>query len=138
MIEFEPEAEFTMKARYEDAIKDVYDHSEMFDGENIKEGFEYPSSKRKHIFDFFDGCRLVISRERVAVGNILHVSASFRKGYGNDNMDFEERLELIVLRVNELRGEPLTGAVRIVSFEDIIHMVYEENQTLPLGNPILN
>lgn len=140
MIEFEPEFEFTMKARYKDAVAEVYNHSDMFEGDKLKDDIESPSSQRKHVFDFHDGCRLAISRERMigAISTILHISASFRRGYTNEEMSEQELLALAIRHTNELRGKEMQGAIRVLFCGPIVHLLYDENQLVPPADPRLN
>lgn len=79
MLPAAPESMEVAKARYPEAIREVYDFT---DDPNAVMGD--PGSKRKHIFDFEDGLRLIVTRERmpalhrgrVCVVMLVHVSAS--------------------------------------------------------------
>lgn len=72
----QPETLIDAQRRYPAAVAEVYDV------ESIKLGtVDPPSRHRRHVFDFADGLRLIISRERYEDGRLLvHVSASFACG----------------------------------------------------------
>jgi hypothetical protein len=71
-IETEPLA--AMKARYPKALEFLYDSIAITKGNAIRPG-ECASS----VFNFADGTRLIVSRERMPDGSVvLHFSASFK------------------------------------------------------------
>jgi hypothetical protein len=73
-VEAEPLA--AMRARYPKALEFVYDSTAIITGNAIRPG-ECASS----VFDFTDGVRLIVSRERMPDGSVvLHLSASFKNG----------------------------------------------------------
>ena len=135
-MDFEPEIEGSLKQRYSDAVVDVYDCLEV-----SKNPESRPGNKRKHVFDFFDGCRLIVSKERFPDGKLmLHFSASFKDGYFSQKSSHQEILGIVVDKVQELRGEPFKGAVQCIMIKDVVHLMYEENQIVPLPgtNPMWN
>lgn len=71
MLPFEPELEESLKARYSDAVREPVDIERL--GKNPE---DRPGLKRKHVFDFFDGLRLIISKDSSGSVTALHVSAS--------------------------------------------------------------
>ncbi len=79
MIPFQPETIDEVKRRYPSAVRDVYDTKQIHLGHQ-----ERPSNQRKHVFDFFDGMRLIISHETGEIkpsdcDEFVHVSASFEE-----------------------------------------------------------
>ncbi len=62
-----------------------------------------PSQHRRHVFDFDDGLRLVVSRDRVAERQCLHVSAS-----GTDKF------------LKKYQGRPKAAALRIAGAVQLI------------------
>jgi hypothetical protein len=60
-VPWTPEAVDALRARYPDAVIDVYDHNAIATG---RQGL--PGNQPKHVFDFPDGLRLIISRDRQA------------------------------------------------------------------------
>jgi hypothetical protein len=65
-----------LRARYGEAVRDVYDHACIAAGQQNR-----PSNQRKHVFDFQDGLRLIVSRDRTFVGRTgVFVSASLMPG----------------------------------------------------------
>ena len=131
-IDFEPELEETMKARFAEALEPVYDAGVPVEGMR-------PGQERKHVFDFFDGSRYIVSRERLSDGElVMHVSVSFR-GTGMDEPPLEGRelLLSIVERVRFLRGSMVPGMVRAFATpEGVVHMVFPEVPKELEGVPI--
>lgn len=76
-----PESIEALRARYHEALAPTYLIVDERSGE-----WHGIGQKRKHVFDFDDGLRLIISRERGAIPAlpahqvIIHVSASFDLG----------------------------------------------------------
>lgn len=69
-LPFEPETIEQAKARLGAALDPVYHQQDVLDGR--------PAQDRKHVFDFEDGMRLIVSRDELnGVEASTHVSASF-------------------------------------------------------------
>lgn len=71
MIRFEPEPEADLKARFRKAVEQA-----LWVRQAIKDP---PSGHREHVFDFSNGLRLIISRERCSKrdrAGYIHLSAS--------------------------------------------------------------
>ena len=66
-LPFEPEIEEMMKARFNDALSPVY----ILKG--VEQGGERPGQSRKHVFDYFDGTRLIISRDKVSTMGLIYM-----------------------------------------------------------------
>ena len=137
MIDFEPEIESQLKGRYFEAVAKIYDAVEI-----SKDPETRPGKLRKHVFDFFDGCRMIVSKERMPNGKVvLHFSASFQEGYGCGDDSLQGMLGVVLDKAQELRGESFKGNVScVLASGSIIHLIYEENQIVPLPgtNPLLN
>jgi hypothetical protein len=121
-LEFIPEIEESLKSRYSKALKTI---SGKFNPEKPSENF------RDHIFDFFDGLRLVVSKEHVNLCDMLHYVASI-----HSPMDFDDPVEFaafVLEHINILRDKPVTGMVNITYKRGVLYMSVPER-----GNPILN
>lgn len=83
MLPHEPEPLERLQARFAKALEPVYDVCLIAQGWQTR-----PGAYRRHLFDFEDGLRLLVSRERLPLmgpdGRTaavhLHVSASFEAG----------------------------------------------------------
>jgi len=75
-LPFEAEPDDTIRARLHKALNPVYIQ------ELIEKGGPRPGQFRKHVFDFTDGVRMIVSIERpnVAADKVLHVSFSVVDG----------------------------------------------------------
>jgi len=118
-LDFEPETEDTLKGRFPEAMAPLYD------AHKVMAGSQRPGELRRQVFDYFDGARLVVSREKVPDGNVyLHVSVSFRdkscETKGN------ELLFQVVQKVNALRGNPWPGLMRAFATGGATHFVFPE------------
>src|SRR5688572_5764718 len=71
-----PQSFDVLKERFKDAVKKSYDVEKI--AENPK---ERPGQKGEHVFDFEDGIRLIISRDRFKEKEVLHFSGSILPGY---------------------------------------------------------
>lgn len=79
MLPVQPETIAQAKARLQQALIPVYDGLEYLTGTATK---PRPGVLRKHVFDFHDGMRLIISRDISSANNkpAVHVSASIADG----------------------------------------------------------
>jgi hypothetical protein len=116
-LDFEPEIEETLKARFAEALEPVYDAAK------VMSGGQRPGQLRKHVFDSFDGSRLIVSRDRMPDGEmVLHVSVSFR----DEAPKGPEMLVMVIEKVNALRGY-VPGPIRaFASNEGVVHMIFPE------------
>lgn len=75
-LPFQPEPIASMRARYPAARKTLYVQEDVAAGRQVA-----PSGLRQHVFDFEDGLRLIISRDRDPTGLVvMHLSASAQDG----------------------------------------------------------
>lgn len=74
-VQNRPESLEALKARYGRALEHIYDQAAIEHGGAIR-----PGEVAANVFDFEDGLRLIVSRERMPDGDlVLHLSASFPK-----------------------------------------------------------
>lgn len=73
-LAFQPESLDAMRDRWDAALAPVWDVRAMMEGQ------DRPGLNREHVFDFEDGNRFIVSRDRQLNGDVmLHVSVSFSK-----------------------------------------------------------
>jgi len=73
MLPFAPEPLAALQARYAAAVATLVDTTRVVQGL-----VPAPSGDRRHVFDWPDGLRLMVSRERMPDGRCgVHISASF-------------------------------------------------------------
>lgn len=116
MLEFQPEIEETMKARYADALNPIYDIVLIQQGKQ-----ERPGLMRKHIFDFFDGVRLIVSRERESFMTMTHYSVSVQTP-----TEFEcvgQFIEYVIMHINLIKPQPLKGILDAFSDGNVLHIL---------------
>ena len=138
MLPFEPEPGFQLEQRYKDAVEKIYPLAEM-------DGPDRPSLNRKHVFDFQDGLRLIISREKYDNGEIvLHWSASVDEKHLKEDefADLSQFMKFVMEHMAELWGYvKVDGRVLVKSTDKgIFHFFLKENQEgeYRKGDPRLN
>jgi len=129
MLPFEPQEMKTMMARYHEAVKETNDVELIAAGKA-----PVPSKDRKHVFDFPDGLRVIVSVDKVGVDLRLHVSCSGNDEYVKDsgveiskNLDlfFQEVKEKARNRISEMRGEPLPlREEQFVLDHGVLHLLF--------------
>ena len=137
-LPFEPEIEDALRARYPDAVMDVYDVQRIMDG------LARPGTMRKHVFDYFDGMRFIVSRDKVRNDIFFHVSVSMMMGTMPPG---KALLQMILEKVRDLRGGLPDAMIHVSSTDSgIIHVIIPETkgkvppQTVPvkMENPRWN
>lgn len=121
MLPFEPEMESMMKARFVEAVTPIYDAKQAARSGNT------PGKLRKHVFDFYDGMRMIVSRESSGGDLYLHASVSFHGGFAPRG---EDLLRIVIDRVKEM-GANLTAGV-VHAFESkggIVHFLFPQGTT---------
>lgn len=135
-LPFEPKSVESMRARYPEAVKETFTMEMVLGGNR-------PGKHRKHVFDFEDGLRVIVSKEPLLDGNTaLHFSFSFK-----DDSEFYEKLkgeqdtakkctEMIAEHVESMGGPAKTVKPLsiFVSEGGILHLAYE----IPVANPNFN
>jgi len=123
MLPIEPESFDAMKARFALAVAEPVDTNE------VREGLRPPPSRdRRHVFDFEDGMRLVVSVDRVIDKEFLHVSASGDERYAKSIKDegFEGLVEDVMLRICGLLGRQPGNNVKAFMTKSVLHIVFED------------
>jgi hypothetical protein len=82
MIEFNPEPTEALRNRFTVAIKEVYNITASIEVEQDRSG-----AKKENIFDFEQGVRLIVSRERFEEKEMIHFSASYDSKYYKGTAD---------------------------------------------------
>jgi len=107
-IPYESESTESLKARVAEALKEPY-----IVGERPR-----PGEQRKHVFDFEDGLRLIVSREQAGLTVVMHISASFHgsvlrwaKSKEHFNQRVEERWEELTEGKRSIRRIQVTPKV---------------------------
>lgn len=103
MKDFQPELDVTMKARYADALNPIFNSIDLIEGTEKR-----PDMLRKHIFDFYDGIRIIIFRVQDLVV-FTHYCVVV-----NEPMEFEcvgQFIEFIIMHINTIKPEPIDGIV---------------------------
>jgi hypothetical protein len=128
MLPFEPELEESLKARYPEAVRDVVDIGKTESCPQVR-----PGLSREHVFDLFDGLRLIISKDKLEVATVLHVSASMYPTNTFNRVD--EFLDFVMEHFIALRGEPVMGPVSFfVTTQGILHVSIPEKNFNPKWN----
>jgi len=122
-LPFEPEPEITLKARFPEALRKVYNAQNVLDDPDTR-----ASARREHVFDFFDGMRLIVSRDTDGQRTFLHASASMTEAGAAMLSDVKEFVGLMITHLVELRGEPLQGQAFLKQKGPAVHLLYEEGQ----------
>lgn len=135
-LPFEPEIEDALRARYPDAVMDVYEVQKIMDG------LARPGTMRKHVFDYFDGMRFIVSRDKVRNDIFLHISVSMQTGSMPKGPDL---LRVIIEKLRDLCGGIPSDAMINVSATNsgIVHVIIPEAKTpqaspMKMGNPRWN
>lgn len=99
-LRFKPQPDTELAARVKDALPDVYDVEVV-----LRDLMNAPGTKPRHVFDFGDGLRMIISRDQIGKIGIptLHVSMSIQEGYPV----FQEALASGVLNPSTIMKEHL-------------------------------
>lgn len=122
MLEFEPEIEDSMKARFNEALEPIYDVEKIAAGKQ-----KTPGSFRKHVFDFFDGTRIIVSKERCGIFCTTHFSMSVRDKGNFESECLHEIIQYALEHVQSICPEPLEGQVDVVCNHGIVHMMRRDH-----------
>lgn len=116
MLDFQPELEETMKARFPAALNPIYDIDAIESGEQ-----EEPSFTRKHVFDFFSGVRLIVTRESEGFITLVHYSMSQQTPTEFECMG--QFLEYVIMHINLIKPSPLKGAMDAFAEDGVFHLL---------------
>lgn len=128
MLEFRPESDQELAGRFDLAIREVVIPDLIASGRRQR-----PGMQRENVFDFQDGVRLVVSRDRLPCGVRLHVSCSLVEGsrvaYG---LAGKSRVEAVSCFVNDCvrRAERMASPANLrlddqfITQGGIVHLVF--------------
>lgn len=128
MLPFEPESTEELKARYDEALQEVFDPREVANDPDLS-----PGKKREHVFDFEDGVRLIVSVDQIdkkVKPRITHYSASV-VDYICDPEQFEDQNKYVIFilcHINDIRPKPMTGRIMTRMINGVLHVFYDESQ----------
>jgi len=125
-LPFKPEPLQSMRARMGAALKPIYDVEKLTPGRT-------PTKKRAHVFDFPQGVRIGLSRDRCGVKVLIHLSASVSsetvKGMmfvaGNERDTWKLANDLVRALTKDLLGFYLPEK-RVVTEAGVLHWFFEE------------
>jgi len=123
-LPIEPEPLEDIKARFHLALEGVVDGAKVASGE-----VERPAIDRKHVFDFENGMRLIVSVDKNFGMTFLHVSVSVNEAYCGKVSDGADIMASIMAdareRVADLldRPEPELKTA-FVSERGVLHLGY--------------
>lgn len=106
MMKPDPQPVSTLRERFQDALAEVFDIESIRLGVGVR-----PSDCRKCVFDFPDGLRLIVSKERMPDGALFrHFSASAHPGttfyrWLAKQRKLNRALKIIKHRYRELSGD---------------------------------
>jgi hypothetical protein len=95
-LQFEPESIESARERFEVAIEPIFDAYSL-----------RPVLSRQHVFDFDDGVRLVVTRDRMGAEFRIHISASIAPGFDEKWASGEGFLESVQQHWRDLRGNEI-------------------------------
>ena len=131
MLEFQPEPVEELKARYPEALEDVFNPLRIQANPELS-----PGKKRKHTFDFENGLRLIVSVDEFKKERVTHYSASMYPD--NPHTDIIKFTLFVAENINALREDELVGCLKTVLDEaGVLHCFYTEPK-VPVGNPKWN
>ena len=113
-----------MKNRYHLAVVEPVDTSK------VREGLiPAPSKDRKHVFDYSDGMRLVISVDKVIDQKFLHVIVSGDERYAKSIEDegYDGVVEDLILRLCALRGSAPPNKIRSYKSNSVLHIMFYDD-----------
>lgn len=121
MIEPKPQSYDTLRQRYPEALRQVYD---------IDAGIldPRPGEQAQHIFDHTDGVRLIISRDKSDGKTILHVSASWWMNNFGETATLDRVFGFIFEAISEITGhpDPKSYLVLVTGGKGIPHFLFPD------------
>lgn len=133
-LPFQPEPAEALAERFKASIERVYDAEMIANGKSDR-----PGEHRENIFDFEDGFRIIISKEKANGCLFLHASISHQEG----NVPNAVLLTTVVSRLMALRNAPMNGPVQISYSKSILHLIQKigpewVERAIISDNPTLN
>jgi hypothetical protein len=123
-LSFQPETIEDMKRRFPLAIAESILVSDIVSGKILP-----IIDDRSHVFDFSDGMRLIVSRDKLKKEEILHISATgdsdYLKTIKSEGID--GIIEDMILRISALRGKKAEAEPEIYLAPDgVIHILFRD------------
>lgn len=116
---FTPEPVEQMIERFQKALEREFNADKISNGDPDR-----PGVHRENVFDYEDGIRLIISKDRARGNLFIHISASSQKG----NVGGKEMLKIMVQRFVVLNATPFAGLGEAsASTGGVIHLI------IPMG-----
>lgn len=112
-LPFIPEPVEKMVERFQKAFEHEFDVDKIANGAPDR-----PGTHRENVFDYEDGIRLIISKDRSGERVFIHLSASSLKEMGG-----KEMLESMVKRFLVLNAAPFEGQGAASSTDGVIHIL---------------
>ena len=130
MLPFEPQEMKDMVTRYHEAVATTNDIELIQAGKA-----PVPSKDRKHVFDFQDGMRIIVSVDNLRSDVVLHVSCSVREefinGYkfaGSIDDLFAFLKKEVERRLAEMRGSAIPHLEEtFISEHGVLHLMFIGN-----------
>ena len=125
-IPFEPEPAEVLKKRVGAALETVVDSIAAASGECLR-----PGQQRKHVFDFEDGLRVIVSKEKIDHGVVLHTSCSaFSHGSILRNVNHDNLVNVLTKRLQELVGITQSPKQTMITGGGVVHLVFDDPASL--------
>ena len=125
MLDYDPQPLGKMKARFLQAVEFPVDSEAVLSGRRLP-----PSSERKHVFDFEDGMRIIVSIDKMDNRYFMHCSASGTKEYADTikSDGLPGMIEDILLRLAAMSGGPPGNNIQSMMTErGVMHIMFEVN-----------
>lgn len=111
-----------LKARFTKAV------SHPVDVQNVLAGIvPVPSGLRKHVFDFEDGMRMIVSIDIISGTYFLHVSVSGNDSYlkSIESEGFDGLVEDSLLRITAFTNGTPSDNLRSTISNSVLHLIFE-------------
>ena len=121
MLEFQTEKLDQLKGRFDLALKKVWNPDKMKD-----EKADRPGLHRQYVFDFEDGTRLIVSKDKLEGKLFLHVSGSYHnKLFGSVKLDGKQMVERMLTHLFELtKMRPDCKGEAMATEAGVIHILF--------------
>jgi len=119
-IQFVPEPNDRLIARFQQALEPTYDAMQIAEGK-----VDRPGQQRKHVFDFEDGVRCVVSHEVHEGRKVLHMAFSLS---ANSYVRADNFQNVALAKAGMLQQRPCATIYRQLT-EATLHLMYAECPT---------
>lgn len=125
-LPFEPEPNEILKKRVPTALDVVVDSIAAASGKCLR-----PGQQRKHVFDSPDGLRVILSREKVEGGILLHASCSaFADAEILKSLRADNLVNELTKRVQDLTGVRQSPKQTMITNGGVVHLVFDDPASL--------